>query len=407
MANRGPPRTLLPPSQTPGAQGATRVIAPPITNLSASASETSGKSAMDIGTEMYMANLEKVILPAISQFYNDNYDVYVSPEELARGAFNLVLPLNNISAGVSYSASTPGTKENTNRKRQIDPVGGCQYIMDRSRKRRGEACGDRRDHPSYFCKQCKKKKAFPEKAEKLAEQLGLSFEEVAGPDAERPGEVVTKKPAQRRAPGPSRGGRAANAPISHPRAPEIPLAEQVTDQPESALTLEAMEIEGLQDILYDSNSNIVFYCSEDGSEIVAFGQWSENDKKIARMTEPVRLTAKQHGMQIGEYTHYNIGAYSVDEPLEEEEEEETGEEMIIPSGIVENAVKPMVPPSSFSAPSEERVILPPEKVIHQPATEVSSPLPLSLDRETVNEPSVQPPEERLHQIPGRRSLRRN
>jgi len=355
---------------------ATRAVTP--TKSSLSVSDSSNRTALELGGDLFLTALKTAVLPAIVNFYRDNYDADATVEEVALGAFGFVVP--DVGTMTSHSASTPATKENASRKpKQIDVVNGCQYILERSRNRKNEPCGERRDGQSLFCKQCKKKKQFPVKAMKLAEEKGMSFEEIAGPDISPPDLSEAKKPAARRAP--STRSRAAEAPISrpggHPRAPERSTQEQ-PDAAEEELTLNSTVIEDLDNILYDTSSNIVFYCSDDANDIIAFGQWTE-DGKIARMTEALRLTAKQFGMQIGEYTDYDLGNYSIDVV---ESKEDTKEEL-----------------DEDEEPNEDEYEEPKEEEDTQ--EEVKD---VEAKEEEPKEEEAK--EERLHAIPARRSLKR-
>jgi len=360
----------------------TRTVAPPAgraatpSKSSLSVSDSSNRTALELGGDLFMTAMKTAVLPAIINYYNETHGVETTVDEVAQGAFGFVVA--DIGLVSSHSASTPATKENSSRKpKQIDIVNGCQYILERSRNRKNEPCGEKREGTSLFCKQCKKKKQFPVKAMKLAEERGMTFEEIAGSDISPPDKNENKKPTARRAP--STRSRAAEAPISrpggHPRAPA-----RVVQEPseEEMTTLNGTVIEDLDNILYDTNSNIVFHCVDDESDIIAFGQWTE-DGKIARMTEALRLTAKQYGMQIGEYTDYEIGNYSVDVIEEDTKEEDDEEEDTKEEDTKED---------------EEGEDAADEEVKAEPKKEESK------DEENTKE------EERLHAIPARRSLRR-
>ena len=359
-----------------------RAITPSKSSLSVS--DSSNRTALELGGDLFLTALKTAVLPAIINYYNDTYDVESSVEEVAQGAFGFVVP--DVGLATNHSSSTPATKENSSRKpKQIDIVNGCQYILERSRNRKNEPCGEKREGTSLFCKNCKKKKQFPAKAMKLAEERGMTFEEIAGSDVSPPDKSETKKPTSRKAP--STRSRAAEAPISrpggHPRAPERNVREQPVEE---ELTLNGTVIEDLDDILYDPNSNIVFYCVDDESDIIAFGQWTE-DGKIARMTEALRLTAKQYGMQIGEYTDYDIGNYSVDVvDAKEDAEEDADEDAKDDENIKEDG----------DADEDEDA-----KEEDAKGEETKGEA-----KEDAKEKEEEAKEERLHAIPQRRSLRR-
>lgn len=343
----------------------------------------------NIGINMYMAFLENIILPSIINYYLRIYKINATPEELLQNAFNMTVETKMLNGRSSYSDATPVTKENASRKpRQIDLVNGCQYLMDRSRSRKGEVCGEKRELPGFFCKQCKRKKAFRQKAVDLAEKMGLTYEEVASPNIQYPEENTVAKPIQRRGgtgiKAGSGGGRASNVPISYPshsKVPDKPFIEQTVEQSDDTQTLNGIEIDGLDNILYDVNTGIVFYCNTDGSEVVAFGQWTE-DEKIARMTESLRETAKQFGLLIGDYTKYDLHHYAIDD--EKEKEMSHYQNGLTP---VSNLVQTSVPVSTKEPVSN--------------LEQTSVPVPT---KEPAPEPAVL--EERLHAIPGRRPLRR-
>lgn len=414
MATRGrqsvPPPSRV-PVHAPGQNGSVpsvrtrtvKTVAPPSHSQESLSSSSSDRTAMDVCSAMFQSILEKVVLPAVCDYYERVHGVQSNPQEVAKDALNLQWSFSDHSSN-SFGVATPVTKENSTRKpRPIDLVNGCQYLLERSRQRPGQVCGDKRDGTSYFCKQCKKKKAFEKNALAVAERLGLSFEEVAGGDAEYPTESAVKKPAaQRKAPA---ARSRSQAPVSYPRAPERQPVEQV-DQLDETLTIEGDVIDGLEDILQERKSGIVFYYPPDMSEMIAFGQWTE-DNKIGRLTEPLRQTALQLDMKIGEYTDFKIGQYSVDyvegevgvvdeeegvevdeqetvELVEDVAAEEEAEEEPVPAPV------PVAPAKNVPAPSRA-----PLRAPLKPAG-VSDHSPVE---ETVSAPE---PEARLHAIPTRR-----
>lgn len=275
---------------------------------------------LSAGTDMFLFSLKKYILPSIIKYYATEYNVTfnVTVEELAERALNVELPVEE------KDTATP-TKEAIRKPKQVDVIGGCQYILERSRVREGQACGDKRDVGGHFCKHCQKKRSFPPKARAYAEKLGLTFEDVIGenyvPIEEKKPHVPVKRGAKAKEP--AKRGPKAKVPLSKPGYKSKVFKESEDEEDDSIvaeedLHIESEPIEGLKGILYELRSNIVFWMSDDGSnDIVAIGQWTE-DNKISRLTEALKITAKQYEMKIGRYEDYDLGKYSINyvEPKE-------------------------------------------------------------------------------------------
>lgn len=287
------------------------------------------------GNDFYLLSLKQYILPSIIRYYADNYSIDdVTVDKLATNALGVSLPTNR-------DIFTP-TKENSRKPKVIDVIDGCQYIMEKSRTRPGEVCGAKRDLPGHFCKECQKKANFAIKIEPYLERLGLKLEDVVGPN------YVPYVPKQAKkgktAKPPARRGPKSNIPVSKPKykskAADYEDREEEEydniDADEVELQINGVVIEGLDDILYDNKSNIVFHMPPDNpQDIIAIGQWTE-DGKISRLTEPLKITAVKCGMTVGKYEDYDLGKYNVnyverkgrknEEEKEEEEEEEKEED---------------------------------------------------------------------------------
>ena len=259
--------------------------------------------------------LRTMVFPNIKDFIYSEYNDDVSLDKLSEIVYKKRLLRNN--------------PDPTKRKpKEIDEINGCQYIIDRSKIRKGSKCGNPREHGSYFCKYCKEKTSFPLKAKKLAEELGLSFYEVAGceeydlPDKKRKENIIKSSTGRGRGSvrgrGSGRGGRG-----------EQISKDEVVITTDENIGLNLIDIPGLKNIVSDTAYNIIFYFEgvEDEDNLpIAFGQWDENGK-IVPMTASTKTIAKQVS-KIGNYKDYNkdIGKYSVDYQGKSESSESSEDE---------------------------------------------------------------------------------
>lgn len=343
------------------------------------------KTCQQVGSDLFLSIMKEIVLPSVCSYYRDIHGVEVSVETVAREAMNI--EIETVSSFMKNN-NTPQTKENPTRKRTIDEENGCQYIMERSRLRSGRKCGEKRDVRGFFCKACKKKRSFPEKAQAFADQMGISYFEATGDEKPAGVEPPQKKGVGVRRKIPEPRNAKKNMPISQPTISKN--SSRIVEEPEEEININGVQIDGLNDILYDKDTGIVFICNDnDDEDIIAFGQWNE-DNKITQLTQPLKATATKLGMLIGNYGDYDIGMYSVDlvneentEPAENEEQEEEQEEV------------------EEEAEEEETVEEVKEEVQEAPKEEVKEVKANNTPQERKE------PEARLHNIPGRRFTRKS
>lgn len=264
--------------------------------------------------------LRNMILPNIRDYINSQYNDNITVERLTEIVYKKRMTRNSTNDTVIKR-----------KPKEIDVINGCQYIIDRSKIRKGSKCGNPRERGSYFCKYCKDKTSFPMKARKLAEELGLSFFEVAGCEEN---ELPDKKRVDKSTSINVRGRGRGNSNVSSSGSVNGSVSDRVngsgrgrgnnrnetnmsnmTITPEENITLNFDDVEGLHNIVSDTNHNIIFYmdnAEDEDSLPVAFGQWDENGK-IVPMTAPTKAVAKTIS-RIGNYNDYIsiIGKYSID-----------------------------------------------------------------------------------------------
>jgi hypothetical protein len=111
------------------------------------------------------------LVPQLVDYLNENCKGKITDDDI----YNFL--------GTKSLAKTTGGGGTSQKK--IDTENGCQYVFtDKSKNRPNEICGSTRYKGSFFCSGCRKKKSCETQAEALAEELGMTYEEVFGPALE-------------------------------------------------------------------------------------------------------------------------------------------------------------------------------------------------------------------------------
>lgn len=158
---------------------------------------SSTNTVNDVLTNAVGAALNALV-PQLTDYLNENCQGKITEDDI----YNF---LGTKSLG---KASGGGTQK------KIDTENGCQYVFtDKSKNRPNEICGSTRFKGSYFCSGCRKKKSCETQAEALAEELGMSYDEVFGPAVEvaTRGTAAGRKTAAPAGPSRGTGGRGTGA----------------------------------------------------------------------------------------------------------------------------------------------------------------------------------------------------
>lgn len=235
--------------------------------------------------EIRVMELRQYVLPSITKYLKESYEIDISIDELATEALNIPLVESKGDTKINTPISSP--------QRTLK---GCQFPMKNSRTRPNMPCEKTANANKYFCKKCTEKATFSAVVREVSDTLGIPIEELT----KGIGSASSKK-------------KEDGITLRAPRVPE--KRDKYTgapEKPEKKDEEDELELSSIPDMLdcfcYDEKTSIAYYYDDNDleSDPVAFGVYKVKEDKIYRLSEQNKISLRKRGIEIGDYDNYEL-----------------------------------------------------------------------------------------------------